>query len=536
MADETLFDLPLVPDEFGVVLPPSNLRKIDYSGLDFDTSRRAIFEYIRTYFPNEFNDFVASNGIVMLVEIVASVVAKLSLRADLLANESTLPTATTEVAVQNHLALINQRIKRQTAAITDIEVSVDTPTVTDVECEPGERFTITGPDGDAVYYELYRAPNDWTSKIVIPAGKRAVIAFGIEGQFGSELKVTSPGGPDQRYTLEVASVLESPIIVKVATGAEVETWRVTSLPLERYGPADKVVEAIFTSEYVIFRFGNNVNGLQPLSGSIITFNYRVGGGRRGRIGVSAIDAMRTITPLPPANVPIPVRFRNITASSGGTDQESIEEAKKRAPRDYALQNNIVTSDDYAQAAISYSHPVYGKVLKAFATLKSGLNANYVQLYVLSEGANSLPVAPSAGLKIGLKTYINQYNVLTDDVDVMDGALKAVNIELNVIMDRNADATILKERVESAITTFFDPSNWDIGRPLYISNIVELVESIDGVSYVDIFSPKDNILPTGKLADPTEEGLGYNQMIVEGTRKTSYFYEKTPAPAGIRAGI
>ena len=187
MADETLFDLPLVPDEFGVVLPPSNLRKIDYSGLDFDTSRRAIFEYIRTYFPNEFNDFVASNGIVMLVEIVASVVAKLSLRADLLANESTLPTATTEVAVQNHLALINQRIKRQTAAITDIEVSVDTPTVTDVECEPGERFTITGPDGDAVYYELYRAPNDWTSKIVIPAGKRAVIAFGIEGQFGSEI-------------------------------------------------------------------------------------------------------------------------------------------------------------------------------------------------------------------------------------------------------------------------------------------------------------------------------------------------------------
>ena len=96
--------------------------------------------------------------------------------------------------------------------------------------------------------------------------------------------------------------------------------------------------------------------------------------------------------------------------------------------------------------------------------------------------------------------------------------------------------MLFRSVESAITTFFDPSNWDIGRPLYISNIVELVESIDGVSYVDIFSPKDNILPTGKLADPTEEGLGYNQMIVEGTRKTSYFYEKTPAPAGIRAGV
>ena len=101
---ETLFDLPNTPDEFGVVLPPARLRRLDFSGLDYTTARRAIIEYIRTYFPDDFNDFVASNGIMMISEIIAANVGKLSLRQDILANEATLPTAQTEEAVVNHLA------------------------------------------------------------------------------------------------------------------------------------------------------------------------------------------------------------------------------------------------------------------------------------------------------------------------------------------------------------------------------------------------------------------------------------------------
>jgi hypothetical protein len=32
------------------------------------------------------------------------------------------------------------------------------------------------------------------------------------------------------------------------------------------------------------------------------------------------------------------------------------------------------------------------------------------------------------------------------------------------------------------------------------------------------------------------GIGFNEMIIEGTRKTAYYYEKTPAPGGIRTGL
>lgn len=538
MADtrETLFELPNAPDEFGVVLPSPNLRRLDFSGLDYTTARRAGIEYIKTYFPDDFNDFIASNGVMMLLEIFASGVAKLSLRGDILANEGTLATAQTEEAVVNHLALINQRIKRQTPAVVDIEASVDQPTFTDIQIEPGTSFNTNGPDNSVVTYEIFRAPGDWTGKIVIPAGKRGVIAYGLEGVFTTPVTVTSAGGPNQTYVVQDATILESPIFVHVTVGRSKEEWKVITEPIERYGSTDKVVEAIFIDDKVRFRFGDDVTGQAPVSGSSIEFRYRVGGGIRGRIGVSQIDTSRQLTPLPPANAAISVRFRNVSPSSGGTDRESLETAKKRAPRDFAMQGSIVTAEDYAQAASNFIHPVYGAISKALAAIRTGRNANLVEIYALAEGPDGLPVAPNAGLKAGLVTYFSDLNVLTDYVEVLDGAIRSVDIEMTVIVNRNADASVVKERVESSITTYFNITNWEMGLPFYLSNFIEMIKRIDGIAYVDIFDPPRNILPTGKPADPTnKDGIGFNELVVEGSRKVTYYYEKNPPPGGIRSG-
>ena len=518
---ETLFDLPSAPESFGVLLPSSKLRRLDFSGLDFDTARRAIIEYIQTYFPDDFNDFVASNGMMMLTEIVSAQVHKLALRGDLLANEAFIGTAKTEQAVVNHLALINQRIRGQTPAIVDVELSVDQPVYSDIEIDPGLIFTTKGVDQQNLNYEVYKAPNDWTSKIIIPANKRGIIAWGVEGRFASPVVVTSAGGANQKFTISEPDILEDPIFVNVTVGNDTEEWTVITEPIERYGPNDKVVEAIFHTDIVIFRFGDDTTGAAPVSGSQISFQFRTGGGIRGRIGVGQINSIRPITPLPPANASVSVRFRNITPSSGGTDRESIERAKKRAPREFAMQRSIVTSEDYATAAATFSHPVYGSVSKALATIRTGLNANRVEVYILAEGPDSVPVAPSSGLKVGLETYFSDLNVLTDHVVALDGGLHPVDIDLNVVVNRNADASVVKERVEAIIADYFNINNWDMGEPFYISNFIEAIEAVDGVAYIDLFDPSDNIL----LSDEdTVDSISFNEIVVEGERKTNYYYE------------
>lgn len=525
---ETLFDLPNSPEAFGVVLPPARLRRLDFSGLDYTTSRRAIIEYIRTYYPEQFNDFVASNGIIMLTEIIASVVAKLSLRGDILANEATLPTAKTEQAVINHLALINQRIRRQTPAVTDIEMSVDLPTSTDVEITPGSMFTTSGgPDGQQIIYEVFRAPGDWTSRIIIPAGKRGVVAWGIEGSFSSPVVVTSAGGANQTFQITEPNILESPIFVTVTVGGSSEEWIVITEPIERHNPNDKVVEVNFFENIAAFRFGDDITGQAPQSGAQISFRFRTGGGIRGRIGAGQIDSQLQVSPNPPANAVVSVRFRNISPSSGGTDRETIQQAKKRAPRDFAVQRSIVTAGDYAQTASTFAHPVFGAISKAVSTIRTGLNANLIEIYALAEGPDGIPTAPNAGLKAGLETFFSDLNVLTDHVSILDGKIRAVDVEMNVVVDRNSDASIIKDRVESAIDSFFDISNWDMGQGLFISNLIEVVEAIDGVSYVDLFKPADNILPNSDLDSTDSDGIKYSELIIEGKRTTSYYYEKSP---------
>lgn len=523
--EPTLFDLPNTPQQFGVVLEPANLRSLDFSGLDYDTSRRVMLEYIKTYYPNEFNDFIASNGLVMLLEIIASTVGKLSLRSDLLTSESFLPTALSEQAVVNHLALINQRIRRQTPAIVDIECTVDRPLNSTVNIPAGTTFQVTGPDQEAIYYEIYRAPNDWSSDIVIPPAKRGVIAWGIEGRFASVVRQTSTGGARQQYSITDSNILESPIFVSVESSGTVDNWTVIYEPIEKYGPTDKVVEVVFYDNQATFVFGDNITGAIPPSGSSITFRYRVGGGRRGRIGVNIINTQRTILPTTGSTVGNTVTFRNITASSGGTDKETIEEAKKRAPREFATQKSIVTASDYAEASENFSHPVFGIISKAVATLKSNINTNLVEVYVLAVGNDDAPTTPSAGLKEALRTHLDELNVLTDSVEVLDGSIFSVDLEYNIVVHRNADASFVKEQVESSIADYFKLSNWSMGEPFYLSNFVEAIEKIDGVKYMDLFAPANNILASNALAiDSPATTIGINQVISLGSRKSAYYYE------------
>lgn len=526
----TLFDLPIEPDEIGILLPPARLRSIDFSALEYPVAQRSIYEYIRTYFPSQFNDFVASNGVLMLADIMASCVAKLALRSDLVANDATLVTCTSEEAAINHLALINQRWRIQTPAVVAIEVSVASPLSTDLVIPPGMTFNVRGPNRSQVLYELYRAPGDFTSNVVVPAGKRGVIAHGVEGKFASPFTATSPGGPNQVITIQNSEILEDPLLVQVATGDDSVEWVVTFDPLERFGPNDKVVQARIYTDRAELLFGDNTTGRAPLAGQRVTVSYRVGGGSRGRIGTAAINETRSIAPAPPATALVEVLFRNVAPSVGGVDRETLDQVKRRAPRDFAVRAfasdrpaSIVTPMDYAHVAGSFTHPHFGSIAKAVAALRSSINANQVELYVLAYGSGGL-ATPSPGLRRALRTYINEFNVATDDVLVLDGVTKPVDVDMTVVVAKNADATVVKTKVWDALNQYFDVSNWDMGQPLYVSDIVETVAKVDGVRYVDLFTPANNLLATNEFASAGSTGVGINEIVVPGLLDVKFFYE------------
>lgn len=558
---ETLFDLPNSPEEFGVVLPAPQLRRLDFSALDFQTLNRAGVEYIRTYFPEDFNDFFANSGVMMLLELVSYVGGNLSQRGDILIDESFLSTAQTKEAVIQHLALINQQFRRATPAVVDVEISLQAQTLTEVKIEAGTKFTLAGPDEQPLFYEIFRAPGDFVSPISIPPGKRGIIAFGIEGIFGTPITVTSSGGPDQFIDIPSENVIDEPIVVEVATGSEVRTYRRVDI-IEKSDASDEVYEVRHREGFTRISFGNDIAGKAPLSGQVITVRYRLGGGIRGRIPAGAINESRSVTPQPPASAAVEALFRNPQPSSGGTDEETLEQAKRRAPREFATQQNAVTGEDYGLLAEQFSHPVFGAVSKAIGVIRTGvdqdldtvveqvrgassdqeaadllrtnfINRNIVELYVLAEGPGNTPVVPSEGLKEGLRTFFNEINVLTDEVRVFDGAIKPVDVQATVVVSRNADAGTVKVDVEEAITNFFDLRNFDMGTTLHISHLYNTIQDVPGVQFVRIFSPADDIIETRRLGDPDSTGVGFNEVITLGELDLSFFFEqanfKVPPP-------
>lgn len=527
MADETFFDLPTDPEEFGVVLEPAKLRRIDFSALEFEEMRRALIEYIKTYFPDQFNDFVSNNGIIMIIELVSYLSGLLSQRSDVLVDESFLPTAQTEDAVRQHLALINNDLRRATPAVADIEVSVGAEAPTAINVPAGTQFEIAGPDGSPVIYELYRAPGDFTNPVVILPGTRGVIGFGIEGQFGTPFVVESTGGALQEYTIFQPNVLSEPIKVTVTTGDDVEEWRRVDT-IERFGPQDKVFEAIFFEDRTVIRFGDDRAGQAPVAGQIVTITYRVGGGRRGRISSNTINTTRPINPEPPASASVQVLFRNPNPSSGGTDKEDIETAKLRAPIESAALSSATSGEDYAVQAIGFTHPIFGSVLKAVASLKTSLNANVVFLHVLAAGPDDIPVLPSAGLKQSLQTNLEDLKVLTDEVRVVDGAIKPVNVRANVVISRSADPSQVKTDVETTVSSFFDVSRWEMGQPLYLSTLYEALQSVEGVQFIQLREPVDDVIKSAESAANTtlDNQIGFDELITLGNMNIKIYVERS----------
>lgn len=69
------------------------LTQIDFRAYDQDSLRRAIFEYVRTTYPEEYDDWIGSSEFVIRVDVLSWLAQNVSWRVDLSSRESFLPTA-----------------------------------------------------------------------------------------------------------------------------------------------------------------------------------------------------------------------------------------------------------------------------------------------------------------------------------------------------------------------------------------------------------------------------------------------------------
>lgn len=91
-------------------------READFQSYDFQTLRKAMIDYLRTYYPEDFNDFLESSEYVALIDLIAFLGQSLAFRTDLNARENFLDTAERRDSVLKLARLISYSPKRNYAA------------------------------------------------------------------------------------------------------------------------------------------------------------------------------------------------------------------------------------------------------------------------------------------------------------------------------------------------------------------------------------------------------------------------------------
>ena len=93
-----------------------SFKNADFKAYDFDTLRTAMIEYIRTNYPEDFNDWIQSSEFVALIDLVAFLGQNLGFRIDLNSRENFIDTAERRDSVIKLANLVSYIPKRNIAS------------------------------------------------------------------------------------------------------------------------------------------------------------------------------------------------------------------------------------------------------------------------------------------------------------------------------------------------------------------------------------------------------------------------------------
>jgi len=93
-----------------------SFKDADFQSYDFETIRKAMIDYLRLYYPEDFNDYIESSEYIALIDLIATLGQNLAYRNDLNTRENFIDTAERRESVLRLARLISYAPKRSTPA------------------------------------------------------------------------------------------------------------------------------------------------------------------------------------------------------------------------------------------------------------------------------------------------------------------------------------------------------------------------------------------------------------------------------------
>jgi len=225
---------------------------------------------------------------------------------------------------------------------------------------------------------------------------------------------------------------------------------------------------------------------------------------------------------------------------GGRGGETIEEIRQNALANFGAQNRAVTARDYQVRALSLPSK-YGGIAKVYATadgtldnnspasilsspnhlqeftdlvmsfvnkpdiqeptsavvkqeltkylvgkesnLKEKNNPFAINLYLLGYNLNNQLTNLNRAVKENLKTYLNEYRIMTDAINISDGFVINIGIDFEIITYKNYNKSEVLTNVITELKNYFNIDNWTFNQTINLSEVELMIANIEGVSSV-----------------------------------------------------
>ena len=231
-----------------------------------------------------------------------------------------------------------------------------------------------------------------------------------------------------------------------------------------------------------------------------------------------------------------VAVDNEYPATGGRGAETTDEIRENALAYFGSQNRVVTRKDYQVRSLALPAK-YGGIAKAYCAPDGELDNNSpssllaspenldefaglvldlqgrnlteteiktelqkyltnkkgtvneknnpfaINLYILGYNSNKNLSSINKAVKENLKTYLSEYRMLTDGVNLLDGFIinVGVDFEIRVFNSYNKREVLLQCITE--IENYFNIDNWTFNQPINISELELIIASVEGVQSV-----------------------------------------------------
>ena len=533
-------------------------KKINYLARNFADVRTELFDFIKKYYPEIFNDFNDASVGTMLVELNAAVGDMLSFHTDRMFNETQIDYAQERKSILAMGRTLGVKIPGLRPSVTLVDFSIQVPPFGDTydqrytptllygaqvtgagnvfenldDIDFNSPFTVGGipnrtiipnfnGNGDLINYTLTKrelvinGTTVYFSKSINPSDYRPFFQLTLPEtnvlSVESIITTENPVGgiPSDNFFndknirwYEVDSLAEDKVFVDDKSSTSDNSsitpakWQKTTRRFVKEYTDSGFCKLTFGSgtgnegsnlESLINNSANFINttalGEIPSINSVLYVKYRTGGGSSSNIGTGVLTNLGTFT----MNVQGPnnnvndrvrrsLRVINPVPAVGGSEAPSIEELRNLIKYNFAGQNRSVTIKDYVAQFLKMP----GKYGLPFRWSVKEESNKVVMTTIGLNSDGQLSNISTSTLKSNIATWLADYRMINDYVQIEDGAIINLGLEIDLFVDKTFNQSqVINNAIRNTIN-YFNINNFSMGQDVYLSDLIENINNVPGV--------------------------------------------------------